>query len=136
MKNGHYHKDGLLYQDGQLYVASGYDGEDNPKFEKDNCPSRYEVMQFTGMRDADGKEIFEGDILRFKTTEKKTMRPISHVFWDNDRSKWMLKVTPELPDGDNVSGISNRRLAATTSDCWFKVVGNIYENPELIQENG
>ena len=71
------------------------------------------LMQYTGLKDKNGKEIYEGDIL------------------SNEDS--YLKFTVEFDLGRFVA-IDNKRcdiydLKVIASQC--EVIGNIYENPEL-----
>lgn len=69
------------------------------------------VMQFTGLKDKNGKEIYEGDIM--KITEH-----YHEVFWDIDRAMFRTKV-----------------YSLTSSIQWDgEVIGNIYENPELLAQ--
>lgn len=68
------------------------------------------VMQFTGLLDKQGKEIYEGDIV---DDEKGNMFAIE---WDDDWG-W----------NSNIS-LSNGQSLRT-----FKIKGNIYENKELIK---
>lgn len=75
----------------------------------------YETMQFTGLLDRHGKEIYEGDIVR-NTADKYHYE----IKWDNFESAWSL--------GENGSPIRRYLL----SEYW-EVIGNIYENPELLQ---
>ena len=71
------------------------------------------LMQYTGLKDKNGKEIYEGDILKSPYPNCK-----------NIEIKWMT------------GGCCN--FVATgwdwDQDCIknFEVIGNIYENPELI----
>ena len=74
--------------------------------------SDYVVMQYTGLKDKNGKEIYEGDIIQFDFKgELKTSVIKEHSL---DYCYWM-----SLPMG--------RRE--------YEVIGNIYENPELVKSN-
>lgn len=75
------------------------------------------LMQYTGLKDKNGKEIYEGDIIRWNPDERKV--PIGRnqeVFWDD---------TGWAPfRGDMVDGWKSNR---------YEIIGNIYENPELLK---
>ena len=77
----------------------------------------YELMQSTGLKDKNGKEIFEGDIVLVLDS------PYT-VFYDNERGSYRLK-----PHDDrwNVDYMSNFAHSGN-----FEVVGNIYENKEYL----
>ena len=68
------------------------------------------IMQYTGLKDADGVEIYEGDIL---DNDWK-------VVWSDTSHLWGL----QTKDGV-VIGIYNYDMKD------FQIIGNIYENPEL-----
>ena len=67
------------------------------------------VMQYTGMKDSEGKKIFEGDILK-STIGTKTLTGV--LEWDADRAGWKQF----LP-----------------RDRW-KVIGNKWENKNLLEK--
>jgi hypothetical protein len=74
-------------------------------------------MQFTGLKDKNGKEIFEGDILRLYYLESKTIDGAEVVF--SHDGGWVLK------SGSDFLNIGTRQDEV-------EIIGNIYENPELI----
>lgn len=87
-----------------------------------------EIMQYTGMNDKKGKEIYEGDILRDK---------FGSVGVVQYKTTWgaycfSAKLSPD-EDGKLVRTWQSSPFF-NSSDRYI-VVGNIYENPELIQED-
>lgn len=82
------------------------------------------VMQFTGLLDRNGVEIYEGDILGHTTAGKKKV--VSDVI------KWSSE--PE-PQEDGEFGWYATYLGYSLSEEWNKkeIIGNIYENPELLK---
>ena len=73
------------------------------------------LMQFTGLHDKNGREIYEGDILQ--TAENGTCQ----VVYNKELVAFALK---GLEHWDCYFG--------RTPSSFFKVTGNIYENPELL----
>lgn len=74
------------------------------------------AMQYTGLKDKNGKEIYEGDILR------------------HNREAYIGKVW--FCDGcfmTDCEGFGNQPMNDLDLG-WIEVIGNIYENPELLKE--
>ncbi len=83
-------------------------------------------MQFTGLKDKNGKEIFEGDIVIHKNGYKYI------VEFSEINAKWCL-VQPRKEDGNVLEGVYTGGIDG--QDIWrCEVIGNIYENPELLEE--
>lgn len=76
------------------------------------------LMQYTGLKDKNGKEIYEGDIL------KTSNCPNVHVYWFEQGGRWNGKYVGLSEDCEINSSIS------FTSE----VIGNIYQNPELLEK--
>jgi uncharacterized phage protein (TIGR01671 family) len=99
--------------------------------------TKLEFMQFTGLKDKSGKEVYEGDILRFSPTNgyEKTTFNAFEVFWhDNDAAPdgtigWHMNRMH--PQGNSAGGVVYKFLPRNVSS--MEVIGNIYENPELIE---
>lgn len=68
------------------------------------------LMQYTGLKDKNGTEIYEGDIV--KATKENI--PLIVVFWDDFTASF--------------NGTKDNYLHS-------EIIGNIYENPELLEPN-
>lgn len=84
-------------------------------------------MQYTGLKDKNGKEIYEGDIVEAKDPYKYNSKEIFYtcevVFTEG--AAFMLKHTYE-----NWGTVGIRYFGLR--DMELEVIGNIYENPELL----
>ena len=76
-------------------------------------------MQFTGLQDKNGKEIYEGDILHIKTEGWDVkgevvwnQKKCAFNYFDNEEHNSLLEIDSNI----------------------YEVIGNIYQNPELINK--
>lgn len=83
------------------------------------------IMQFTGLKDKNGKEIYEGDFLGTYEGEELGWENHGKVIWWNESAKFFLA------DKDNY--MSESELSEETQE-WndTEIIGNIYENPNLL----
>ena len=82
-----------------------------------------EVMQFTGLKDKNGKEIYEGDI--YKTKNGVTGEEMKLIVRYNHASFGLVR--------NGSSSMNPKNLASKHNIENGEVIGNIYENPELLK---
>ncbi len=78
-----------------------------------------ELMQYTGLKDKNDIEIYEGDIATTPYLSRLTKGTVAYV------GSSFVYVTEE---GDTITMIYINQLPE------FEVIGNIYENPELMEK--
>ncbi len=102
--------------------------DQNGKLFQNEALKEGKVMQFTGLKDKNGKEIYEGDIVKHnnnKNYEVKFGTFIEHVNdneYTNDSYGWYIGDDEEFEDFEQIHN-SNK----------VEIIGNIYENPELLE---
>lgn len=83
------------------------------------------VGQFTGLKDSEGREIYEGDIVEIspqfsaKQGLKRKFHLSAVVRWDERRARFVViskEILDSIPDSECVS-----------------VIGNVHDNPELLK---
>ncbi|AUM66427.1 hypothetical protein C0R09_18925 [Brevibacillus laterosporus] len=79
------------------------------------------IMQYTGLKDRNGKEIYEGDILKGK-------------IYDYSPAKRFIGVLEYGYSGFLIKGVKQYKGMIDHPNAIYEVIGNIYENPELMEE--
>ena len=133
--------------DHKMYFNIGFSMIGIQVYEDENVPEVilldrgrdcFELMQYTGLKDKDGKEIYEGDIVR------STVKRCSSCDCGNFTLIRILQVECQSFGGKITfdsfvlyNKEENCRWGANVLDSLgeLKVIGNIYENPDLLTPN-
>ena len=95
------------------------------KFEDKRNGEDVILMQSTGLKDKNGKEIFEGDVIAIEVDDTET--PINaRVFQNSKIGVLMFHVFEDNEDVPMVELLEDNSVA-------FEIIGNVYENPELLE---
>jgi uncharacterized phage protein (TIGR01671 family) len=114
--------DFLIDQDGIQYVHLNQD------LERTYC---LDISQYTGLKDINGKEIYEGDIVnhRYLVEPVDLLNPeyeesIGEIYWSVQEAMFAL----------NYGYHKNITWGLGGKGESFEIIGNIYENPELFEK--
>ena len=92
-----------------------------------NQPERYKVRQYTGLKDKNGTEIYDGDYIRYsmRTINGSIYTHVCRVF-QHESGTWRIEGYRE----DNHSYETKGTVYAAHLIC--EVIGNIYEHNHLL----
>lgn len=120
-----YLKDNEFYINPNGSVYSAFESYDNKirktdyieNFSRDDFDEGYIIVeQYTGLKDKNGKEIYEGDIVEYDW------------YIRNDKS---YRVKEKVVFDDMGARLGNDRIRNCSG---VEVIGNIHENPDLLEE--
>lgn len=84
-----------------------------------------ELILSTGLKDKNGKEIFEGDIVQYQNTKVPSADSKGVIRYFDNWAMFGIDIEHNEPRAIFFNGL--------TDHISLEVVGNIYENPELIE---
>jgi len=83
------------------------------------------LMQFTGLLDKHGKEVYEGDVVNFDNSEIGGKKYVGEIIWNSDQTlsglEWGLWTREGYLKTDFLGTL--------------EIIGNKFENPDLLREN-
>jgi uncharacterized phage protein (TIGR01671 family) len=91
-----------------------------------SIPKEATIQQYTGLTDSNDKEIYEGDILMYKSGSIPTTGVIGQVLYEADEGGYIFQWERKGPNQHHIN---------LNCDVAFEsvIVGNILENPELLK---
>ena len=115
----------MIQKDGLLFLEN----EDN----------LYEIEQYIDLKDKNGKEICEGDIVRLYEHDWWDGKIVKHhknpkiegnfvVYYNDDLASFEMENTQPYED-DGIRGVESFGFASQE----YEVIGNIHDNPELLK---
>ena len=109
----------LGFENGELWYIEDEDRETEPPYFPDRNDSV--LMQYTGLKDKYGQEIYEGDIVEYGLLTGK-------ILFDSGAFQF------EILKSEQSHLIGERDCLIDLSEDGFEIIGNIYENAELLEE--
>lgn len=85
------------------------------------------ICQYTGLNDKNGNKIFEGDIVEFTDFDGDTTP--YEVFYDGNNGKFAIAENGNRNSVDDFELFERNEYFKR-----FTVIGNVYDNPELLRE--
>lgn len=85
----------------------------------------YIIEQYTGLKDKNGKEIYEGDIIRVDSFFDYETVSDYEVAWDEDFLSYHLKC---------IQGVNYDNDLGDISESACEIIGNIHENQERMKD--
>lgn len=93
------------------------------RWKTDKEGERFILCQYTGLKDENDREIYEGDIIKAVSFAK----PIGIVKYSDENQAFIFNDLDKKYRGYSTALMNQ-------FDDGFEILGNIYENPELLEE--
>ena len=111
------------FEQGIITLDLETDDDEYYWMETDWSFSDAEIMQYTGCRDKNGIEIYEGDVIKDKYDK----------IWLVQWYVGAFVITNKIPDSDGQTSTSSHFSNLSNHHFYFEVIGNMWDNPELLE---
>ena len=118
-----------LSDDGGLWYIQAWDDNENdidPPYFEEYLGKTWVLLQSTGIKDKNGKEIYDGDIL--KVFVLRDMGPIAKVIFKNG----MFGIEDDMHGYGYDKGLYSLDQILSLRDA--EIIGNIYQDKHLLEE--
>lgn len=88
----------------------------------------HQLMQYTGLKDKNSKEVYEGDIVRFVFEDGAIVQ--HKIEWSDKYHAWQVV---NLSSGNSLTWNGSPLLWVAMKTYQPEVIGNIYQNSELLE---
>lgn len=109
-----------------MFKFNGNTVDINEQFKCVQNGDEYILMQYTGLKDKNGKEIYEGDIVKYTRNNQIITASIE---WREGEGCYHYHNIEDSVDSDSLVKESMFFIGSET----VEIIGNIYENPELLK---
>lgn len=108
--------DEIDFNSGYILISTGYKSFDEVK-----------LLQYTGLKDKNNTEIYDGDIAEFKYPHDKRFKEIGIITHSAEKACFVIKMIRDT--------VQEFELYRGVANSYLKVIGNKLDNPELLEES-
>ncbi|KQB64671.1 hypothetical protein AL075_04770 [Staphylococcus aureus] len=108
--------DEIDFNSGYILISTGYKSFNEVK-----------LLQYTGFKDKNNTEIYDGDIAEFKYPHDKRFKEIGIITHSAEKACFVIKMIRDT--------VQEFELYRGVANSYLKVIGNKFDNPELLEES-